>query len=198
MDWDDRDLDGAIVRAAAGDRVAFAVLYRAVQPRLLRYLRSRLGDIGDDIASEVWLSAGRSIASFTGSIDEFRAWVFTIARRRMVDQWRRDVRRPGKMSQVNLDEVDDVGAAADVVALDHMGGMQAARLVVSVLPPDQAEVVLLRVLGDLDVDAVARIMDHTPNWVRVTHHRALHRLARCVTARAAIAAADGFVGSGAP
>jgi DNA-directed RNA polymerase specialized sigma24 family protein len=35
----------------------------------------------------------------------------------------------------------------------------------------------LRVLADLGVDEVAAIMGRTANWVRVTQHRALRRLA---------------------
>jgi RNA polymerase sigma-70 factor, ECF subfamily len=50
-------------------------------------------------------------------------------------------------------------------------------LMFELLPRDQAEVVLLRVLGDLDADQVAEIMGRSANWVRVTQHRALRRLA---------------------
>jgi RNA polymerase sigma-70 factor (ECF subfamily) len=66
----------------------------------------------------------------------------------------------------------------DTEALEKLSGQQAANLIDSVLSGDQAEVLLLRVLGDLDVDQVASIMQRTPNWVRVTQHRAVHTLAR--------------------
>jgi RNA polymerase sigma-70 factor (ECF subfamily) len=45
------------------------------------------------------------------------------------------------------------------------------------LPPAQAEVVLLRILGDLSVRDVAAIMGQRPGTVRVLQHRALRRLA---------------------
>ena len=41
---------------------------------------------------------------------------------------------------------------------------------------DQAEVVLLRVIGGLSVEQVAEIMDRRPGSVRVLQHRALKRL----------------------
>jgi DNA-directed RNA polymerase specialized sigma24 family protein len=44
------------------------------------------------------------------------------------------------------------------------------------LPGDQAEIVLLRVLGDLDVEEVAGIVGKTEGAVRVAQHRALQRL----------------------
>ena len=44
------------------------------------------------------------------------------------------------------------------------------------LPPDQAEVVLLRVVGGLDVEEVAAIVGKKAGAVRVLQHRALKRL----------------------
>ncbi len=61
--------------------------------------------------------------------------------------------------------------------VERLSGQAAADLIVALLPVDQAEVVLLRVLGDLDVETVAEILGKSPNWVRVTQHRALRRLA---------------------
>ena len=50
-------------------------------------------------------------------------------------------------------------------------------MLVAGLVPDQAEAVLLRVLGGFDVTEVARIMGKSPGSVRVLCHRALKRLA---------------------
>ena len=80
----------------------------------------------------------------------------------------------------------DVGAFQNHVAddrtekeaLDKISGGRAAAMITAVLRGDQAEVVLLRVLGDLDVDQVASIMQRSPNWVRVTQHRAMRTLAK--------------------
>jgi RNA polymerase sigma-70 factor (ECF subfamily) len=45
------------------------------------------------------------------------------------------------------------------------------------LSDEQLEVVLLRVVGDLDASQVAALLGRTENWVRVTQHRAVQRLA---------------------
>src|SRR5579885_3861705 len=42
-----------------GDEGAFRVLYRAVQPGLLRYLRALVGEDAEDVASEAWLQIAR-------------------------------------------------------------------------------------------------------------------------------------------
>src|SRR5205814_6730005 len=61
--------------------------------------------------------------------------------------------------------------------IELLAGQQAAQFVRSTLPPDQAEVILLRVLGGLSAEQVAAAMGRSANWVRVTQHRALRALA---------------------
>ena len=59
-----------------------------------------------------------------------------------------------------------------------LGTDQAIGLITSSLSPEEADVVLLRVIGDLDVDAVAEIVGTGPSNVRLLQHRAVRRLAR--------------------
>ncbi len=63
------------------------------------------------------------------------------------------------------------------IALDNLSGQAAVDLIVRVLNGDQAEVIMLRVLGDLSIAQVARVMGRDVVWVGVTQHRALKRLA---------------------
>ena len=49
---------------------------------------------------------------------------------------------------------------------------------VEVLPADQAEVVLLRVVGGLSAEETGEVMGKKPGTIRVLQHRALDRLAR--------------------
>jgi RNA polymerase sigma-70 factor (ECF subfamily) len=61
---------------------------------------------------------------------------------------------------------------------------QSALALLAQLPPDQAEVVLLRVLSGIETTRVATIVGKRPGTVRVLQHRALHRLAELVAAHA--------------
>ena len=61
---------------------------------------------------------------------------------------------------------------------------EAALSLIGTLPPDQADVVLLRVLGGFDAAEVAAIMGKRPGTVRVLQHRALTRLARLLSREA--------------
>ncbi len=55
-------------------------------------------------------------------------------------------------------------------------GEEAARRVVALLPADQADVILLRVVGGMTVEEVATIIGKRPGTVRVLQSRGLKRL----------------------
>ncbi len=163
--------------AQRGDELAFNTLFRQNQPIVLKYLATIAGAAAaEDLAADTWVSVVRDLGRFSG--DEpaaFRAWVLSIARRRWIDDVRRRTRRPEAL----VDVIPDVTAAAeDVVgASETAAGTRWALGLISSLPPDQAEVIALRVIGDLDVHETARIVGKKPGAVRVLAHRGLRRLA---------------------
>ena len=77
--------DSLLVASKGGDESAFAALWRWLHPPLVRWLAVVAGDDADDIASEVWLAVARTLDGFEGGDQQFTAWVFTIARRRVID-----------------------------------------------------------------------------------------------------------------
>lgn len=170
--------DGILAAAQAGGEWAVAALYRELHPAVLRYLRSRAGQDAEDLASETWLDVAKGLPGFSGSETAFRSWVFTIAHRRLVDHRRTVARRPGSTAGEEavaaLPAADDPAAAA----LDEVTGDEAVRRLAELLSPEQAEIVLLRVVGGLTTEEVARITGRRPGTVRVLQHRALRRLAK--------------------
>ena len=175
------ELDAAVAAARRGEEWAVNELFRAIQPGLLRYLARQAPGSAEDLAAETWLAAARLLPSFEGSGRDFRAVMFSIARRRLVDQFRGSARRPRLVALFDeAGPVEQDPADRTVAALDAQRAVDA---LVGTLPSDQAEVILLRVVADLSVDEVARIMGRTPGSVRVLQHRALRRLAQQSEAR---------------
>ncbi|MGH9133822.1 MAG: RNA polymerase sigma factor [Ilumatobacteraceae bacterium] len=167
-------MDEWIERARDGDREALGALWRAHQHLLLRYFRGRGSTQAEDLASQVWIDVATSLHRFRGDGDDFRRWLFTIARRRQIDATRRHSRRPEDLDgQAGHDAVDDAGTSA----FDSSGALERAVALVRRLPPDMAEAVLLRVVADLSVDEVAQIMGRREGHVRVLVHRGLRKLA---------------------
>ena len=176
--FDPQRFDDVVPRAREGDQCAIEQLFCELQPRLLRFLRSQEHRAADDLAAEVWLAVARGIGRFEGDWDDFRAWIFAIARRRLADHRRTAVRRRTDIVDAETFDQHLADDTTEIEALDKISGQQAAALITAVLGGDQAEVLLLRVLADLDVDQVASIMQREPNWVRVTQHRAMRTLAK--------------------
>lgn len=171
----DEALTGALAAARDGDEHGFAVLWRALQPAVLRYLRVVVPDAAEDVASETWLQVARDIRRFRGDLAGFRVWLFRIARNRGLDELRRAGRRreglPG-----DGDEEAVYAADAAREALDRMDTEWALALIAA-LPRDQAEAVMLRVVAGLDVAQAAAVLGKRPGAVRVAAMRGLRRLA---------------------
>jgi len=164
----------ALGDARQGDERAIAALYRALNPPLLRYLRHHAGPVAEDLASEVWMALAPRLATFAGDESDFRALMFTIARRRVVDEHRRRGRRPATALLADYDA--PAGESPEDLVVAGLTAQGAVEALACHLPSDQAEIVLLRVLGDLDVAQVAAIVGKTNGAVRVAQHRALQRL----------------------
>jgi RNA polymerase sigma-70 factor (ECF subfamily) len=179
-------LDDALARARAGDESGFLMLWTDLNPRLLRYLRVLGCDDPDDVASESWLQAVRDLGRFHGSkTDEFRAWLFTIARHRAIDDARSRVRLRDRLLAplMSAGQREAVGHSAEDEVLYGLSSRQAVALVKK-LSKDQAEVVALRIIAGLDTEAVAVMLGKSPGAVRATLHRGLKALAKDPQVRA--------------
>jgi len=161
--------------ARAGDEWAMTCLFRESNPALLRYLRHHAPDVADDLLAETWLAAAKHLPRFKGGSDDFRAWLFSVARRRVADHYRKRNRRP---DLVSLDPSTDVAMqeVTDEAVIGSISAQNAIEALVRDLPTDQAEVVLLRVVADLSAEQVAQILGRSAGSVRVLQHRALRHL----------------------
>lgn len=179
----ERDLSSAV----SGDEPAFTRLFRALQPAVLRYLGTLAPDAAEDLAAETWVHVVRGLRGFSGDLDGFRGWVFTVARHRYVDHVRLVGRRPPVLDESHAYDLPAAHRVEDEV--EEVISTEAALRLIGRLPPDQAEVVLLRVVAGLDVGHTARVVGKRPGTVRVLAHRGLHRLARLLDEAGVVTAA---------
>lgn len=151
-------------------------MFRALQPSLLRYLRWEEPGAADDLAGETWLAVAGRIKDFNGGEAALRAWVFSVARRRLADHRRRGARRLTR--PVPPEQLGDVPGGVDPadLVLEALSAQQAIEQLVATLSQEQAEVLVLRVVARLSIEDVAQILGKRPGTVRVTQHRALQRL----------------------
>ncbi|MGY1739223.1 MULTISPECIES: RNA polymerase sigma factor [unclassified Blastococcus] len=167
--------DDVLTAARAGAAWAFEVLYRDLAPALTGYLRLHGAAEPDDLASETFLAVFRGLGGFEGDEDGLRSWVFTIAHRRLVDDWRRRGRRP-QFADGGDELVPDLpGGDVEDDVLTRLGTESVHRLCAG-LPADQRSVLLLRVLADLTVEQVAEVMGRSVASVKALQRRGLRRL----------------------
>lgn len=172
-------LDALVDAARAGGGWAFERLWRELAPPVAGYLRGRGVPEADDVTSEVFLAAFQKIGAFEGDGSRFRAWLFTIAHHRGVDALRRAARAPG-LQPYDPDEDPRQADSAEAQAQPSLEE-EDIRALLSTLSPDQADVMLLRVLGGLTVAEVAALTGRTEGAVKQLQRRAVAQLQRQIT-----------------
>ncbi|MBI3429667.1 MAG: sigma-70 family RNA polymerase sigma factor [Actinobacteria bacterium] len=155
--------DQLVKEAVRGSDTAFTLLWSHFQPRMVRYLAVFTND-PEDLCSDVWIKVATSIKGFEGDSKAFRGWIYTIARNSATDLARKK-KREGLTSE--LVEGDWTGENSTMVEVMDL---------IKRLPQEYAEVILLRVVANLDVNDVADLVGKTPGNVRVLTHRGLKQL----------------------
>jgi RNA polymerase sigma-70 factor (ECF subfamily) len=172
------ELTAAVQGAQRGDSECFRILYREVQPKLLRYLSFLVDNDAEDIASETWLQATRDLHKFQGNIDNFRGWITTIARHRAMDHLRKHSRQPPAVP-MPVEEFSFFAAADDTEAraIESITTDDAVKMISS-LPRDQAEAVLLRAVVGMDAKTAAAVVGKRAGAIRTAAYRGLKTLAK--------------------
>lgn len=171
------EFTNVVAHMLSGDAEAFRLVYRQVQPGLIRYVTALVGaGEAEDVTSETWAQAIRDLHRFRGDGDRFRAWITTIGRHRALDHLRARRRRP--VTEAPVDELPHRAAEGDAEqgALDAMSTAAALGLIRS-LPRDQAEAVLLRSVVGLDAKSAGKVLGKRAGAVRTAAHRGLRTLA---------------------
>lgn len=175
------DFERVLADAQRSDQRALETLYRDLAPLVLGYLRGRGARDPEDLTSETFVAMMRNLHRFRGNETRLRTWVLTIAHRRLIDDRRRLSRRPeSPMDPTSMAETRGTTASdAGTAALANLGGQEMVKLL-DELTDDQRAVVVLRIVADLPVNDVARILKKRPGAVKTMQRRALATLARAL------------------
>jgi len=160
--------------ASSDDRPNPAQLYRALAPAVLGYLRAQRVADAEDVLGEVFLQVARDIRRFSGDDAAARRWVFSIAHNRAMDAHRKAAR-----NRVTLEEaLEGKGRATVAPPPDPLDPALVDAL--ATLSADQREVLVLRFVADLPLEAVAKVTGRRVGAVKALQHRALENLRRAV------------------
>lgn len=156
--------DGDLLRAhAAGDPHAFARLYDRYDRAIFVFIRRLLGpaqaEAAEDLHQETWIAVSQSGASFDPARARFAAWLYTVARHKTFDHFRRQkvtlLARPGDppFEDAALEVADPIQTPLEQVQSRET----ALKIVAAVdaLPLEQRGVFVMFADGGLSLEEIA-------------------------------------------
>jgi RNA polymerase sigma-70 factor (ECF subfamily) len=171
------DFDSVLCAAQSGAPWALERLYQVFSPAVLGYLRIQGATDPEDLSNEVFLGVFQRIGTFAGDEDRFRSWIFTIAHSRLIDDRRRHHRRPPTADQAVHE--NRPGGDAEQDALDRLSGRRVQALCEE-LVADQRDVLLLRLMAGLTVEAIAESLGKSEGAVKALQRRGLANLRKAL------------------
>ncbi|HSZ32991.1 MAG TPA: sigma-70 family RNA polymerase sigma factor [Puia sp.] len=167
-----------INRVLKGDQSAFSILVRKYQDYVftlvLRFTTNR--EDAEEIAQDVFVKAYRSLADFRGDA-KFSTWLFTITRTTCLSFLRKK-----KLDTVSLDnertglQVGNQESGFGANGIEQKSKHTMLNNAISMLSPDDAQVLNLFYQGDQSLEEIGKIMRLDPNTVKVKLFRARQRL----------------------
>ena len=163
-----------INRVQKGEIEAFSELYDVYWPKIRKFFLGRVKRIEDaeDLASQVFVKILSHLQSGGTEqvFDNFNAYLYKIARFTLIDHWRTN----GSRETIDLEELETVLASGEDTEeiVEQRRRLAVFQEVLNSLPPDDAEVLTLRLIQDLSMADIAKILDKNEGAVRVQFHRA--------------------------
>lgn len=166
-------LEASIVRCQQGDLSSFGPLYEALVRRVYDFVWYRIMDqsLAEDIVSDVFTKALAKIKTFAGATEgEFAAWIFTIARNSITDQWRKKPQETVDIETIaaTLGQNEEFG-----VMEDRRQAIKSALEWLNQLSKDQRDIVVMRIWDDLSYAQIAAITHKSQDSCKQIVSRAL-------------------------
>jgi len=161
-----------IKRAAGGNFEAFGELYNIYLERIYRYVFYQVRDkmTAEDLTEEVFLKAWKSIDTCRGKEQTFSSWLYRIAHNHVID----NLRSQRKYLSADMEALAEVSSPE----LGEEGKLERQEMleVISDLPQNQKQVIILKFIEGLDNREIGQIMGKSQGAVRVLQMRALATL----------------------
>lgn len=172
--------ESLMIAYAEGDAQAFRLLFARLAPRIHAFFRRSLGDAAaaDDLLQATFLRIHRSRDRYRSEFP-VRVWVFTIAARARLDEFRRRYRLPEEAGEKELEKVANAGCDERGSQMDAGEGKELAgrvRAAVDQLPETQRVVVHLNRFEGLTFVQIAHVLGTTEGAVKLRAFRAYERL----------------------
>ena len=159
-----------IAALQAGDESAWRGFCQEFNHSVTAYAKGKGAKDAENLTGNVMEAVARSIHKFKGNHKAFRSWVFSIAHNHIVDDLRRQGRRPEALTEAIEEHVGSYEVCFDremdpdlVGVMDHLNS-------------DQREALTLRYAWGLSCKEVAVHIGKSESATRVLLHRSLKQI----------------------
>jgi len=165
-----------IKRAKTGDTQAFASLYQIYLNAIYRYIYYRIDHIQDsqDLTEKVFLTAWETLPAYQDRGNPFSSWLYHIAQFLVAEYYRMkkenaviDQPSPTYQATNRSSLLRQIIETQDTETLAHA---------ISQLPPEQQEILILRLIEGLNHGEVSQLLSKNPKTCRMIQYRALAAL----------------------
>ena len=155
----------------AGRVMEFEQIYNTYFKSVYRYILKLSGDehIAEEITSEAFLRAMKSIGDFRGECD-MRVWICQIAKNTYYSYLKKS-KRIASVNESELQSMADPNAFIEE-QIGIQDETQQIRKILHTIPDPYKEIFMWRVFGELSFKEIGDLYNKTDNWACVTYHRA--------------------------
>ncbi len=151
----------------------FADVYDNYAERIYQfiYYKTYHRETAEDLTSHTFLKAFENISRFDPEKGSMSAWLYQIARNLVIDHYR------SKKSTVSVHDIWDLAGPDDVeVDVENKVRLEQIHTVIKKLPPEQREIIIMRVWQELPYKEIALIMGKSEASLKMMYSRTIARL----------------------
>ncbi len=164
--------------ARQGDKDAFGLLYDHYQASVYRFLyyRTRSQALAEDLTSETFFRALRSMNNFRWQGKDFGAWLMTIARNLTTDHFKAGRTR----LEMTTEDMSPHDATTEGPESAVLAGLTNDALLTALteLPVEQRECLIMRFLQGMSIAETAKALDRSDGAVKQLQLRGVRNLAK--------------------
>ena len=167
---------GRQISSTISSPASFRALYERNRLPVFRYIYGLTGgpqDDVEDLTAETFLRAWKARHRFDGDLDSATGWLIRIAKRLVIDAYRRHSSEANHLQSVAEHQPGDDSPEQTAIAGEQT---RTLKRLLADLPEEQREILVLRYMLGWRVNAIASHLGLTENNVSVTIHRTLARL----------------------
>ncbi|OGZ35229.1 MAG: hypothetical protein A2V60_00165 [Candidatus Portnoybacteria bacterium RIFCSPHIGHO2_01_FULL_39_19] len=155
------------------EQKVFSSFYQGNVEKIYRfiYYKTHHKETAEDLTSQTFFKALESMRNFDSHKGNFSSWLYSIAKNTVIDFYRT------KRSETDISDIWDLAGKEDIERdSEYKEQLEKAEKYLKDLKPEQREIILMRVWGDLPYKEIAGIIGKSEANCKMIFSRAINKL----------------------